>query len=426
MAAPREGARPGRYRVLVLGTLLAVLMLGLPACSGGGDRTVTIFGPEVDQERENLQDAFAGFTEESGIRVEVEGTRDFEAQIGVRVESGDEPDIGMFPQPALVEELADDLVPLSGTADTLSTRNFSATFTDRVTLDGDRKAVPVKADLKSLVWYRPEAFAEAGYEVPTTLDEFSDLAQQMVEDGLAPFCLGIESGEATGWPLTDWIEDFLLRRRPDLYDRWYRHEIAFDDRQVVEVVSEVVDLVSDEHIYGGTEGAALTGFADAGLPLLTGGCMMHRQGNFYTQQWPDGADVDAFLLPGEEEDDVPVLTGALYAAAFSPDDDVMAVMEFLASDEFAEAHVSTSSGAVLSPNLNLDPAAYGDDRARRFGELLRDGEPIRFDASDRMPSTVGTGTFWEAVGHILTREQTVEDAFADVEASWPDAGGEAT
>jgi len=43
-----------------------------------------------------------------------------------------------------------------------------------------------------------------------------------------PWCVGLESGEATGWPGTDWVEDFMLRLNgADAYDQWVTHEIPF-------------------------------------------------------------------------------------------------------------------------------------------------------------------------------------------------------
>ena len=106
----------------------------------------------------------------------------------------------------------------------------------------------------------------------------------MAADGKTPFCIGIGSDDATGWPFTDWVEDFMLRMKgPEVYDQWYKHEIPFDDPDVVEVGQAVYDLWSQPgYVYGGVQSVAATPFADAGLPLLEGNCMMHRQGNFYS------------------------------------------------------------------------------------------------------------------------------------------------
>ena len=38
-----------------------------------------------------------------------------------------------------------------------------------------------------------------------------ELSDQMVVDGNTPLCIGVESGNATGWTATDWMEDLMLR-----------------------------------------------------------------------------------------------------------------------------------------------------------------------------------------------------------------------
>lgn len=402
------------------------LPAGDPALQG---ETVTIFGPEVEQEQQSLQDAFAPFAEATGITIDVTGSREFEEQIGAQVGGNNAPDIAMFPQPGRIAEFADDIAPLSDEVVATIGENFDPGWTDFVTNEqGEVLAIPAKADLKSLVWYCPSVWEENGYEIPTTLEDFEALATQMIEDGNTPFCIGLGSDAATGWPFTDWIEDYLLRLQgPEVYDQWYNHEIPFDDPQVVEAGQHVYDLLSQEGmVFGGLENVASTPFADAGFPMLEGDCMMHRQGNFYQANWGEQVDsfgpegqVDAFYLPGSEEYPNATLTGGIYATAFSDEPAVMATMNYIATPEFANARVGHEVGGYLAANRNADVNLYGSDLERTFGETLAAGDPVRFDASDLMPGAVGSGSFWTAVVDITTGEATVEEAFADVEESWP-------
>ena len=66
-------------------------------------------------------------------------------------------------------------------------------------------------NVKSLVWYSPENFEDAGYEVPESMEALKALTEQIVADGDTPWCIGLGSGAATGWPATDWVEDMMLR-----------------------------------------------------------------------------------------------------------------------------------------------------------------------------------------------------------------------
>jgi hypothetical protein len=47
-----------------------------------------------------------------------------------------------------------------------------------------------------------------------TMEELKALTEQIVADGETPWCIGLGSGGATGWPATDWVEDMMLRTQP--------------------------------------------------------------------------------------------------------------------------------------------------------------------------------------------------------------------
>lgn len=395
---------------------------------GGDDGTVTLFGPEVEFEQQSLQDAFDAFTEDTGIEVEVNGSRSFETEVGPQVDAGNPPDIAMFPQPGKIKDFAADIVPLPDDVLEVVDENIDEGWTSFSTIDGDVLAIPAKADLKSVVWYSPAAFQEGGYEIPESFDDFLALADTMLADGKTPFCVGIGSDDATGWPMTDWIEEFVLRLQgPEVYDQWVNHEIPFDDPAIVESAQAVYDLwATDGMVFGGLQNIGATPFAEAGLPLLEGDCLMHRQGNFYGSNFTDAGatlgadgDVNAFYLPGSEENPNITLSGGIYAAAFADRPEVMEVMSYIASPEFGNSRAGNEIGGYLSPNKNVDTSLYTTELDQTFGEILAAAEPVRFDASDLMPGAVGSGTFWSAAVDIVGGTATVDEAFADVEASWP-------
>jgi alpha-glucoside transport system substrate-binding protein len=424
------------------GWLAGLMALGLVAAACGNDdgdtggnggaagQTVSIFGPEVEDELAGFAESLSPL-EEQGITVRVSGDRSAEEQIGVQVSGGSAPDIFIFPQPGRVQEFiaSGDLVPLRDDVAEAVRANFPE---DLVRLgegpDGQLYSVPNKADVKSLVWYSPRDFDEAGYQIPETHDELLALGDQMVADGNTPFCIGIGSDAATGWPFTDWVEDYMLRLEgPEFYDQWVANEIPFDDPEVIEVGEFVMDLwTRDGWVFGGLQTVANTPFADSGLGIIQGNCMMHRQANFFEAQWPgdvevgpDG-DVWAFYLPPvTEEFGKPVLSGGTLASAFSDSDAVMDVLLYMASPTYVENRAQAQVG-FLSGNINVSPDAYPNEAAAVFLDILANADVVRFDGSDLMPGAVGSGSFWTAAVDITTQSKTVAEAFADVQASWPD------
>ncbi len=213
-----------------------------------GAEQVTVFGPWLGPDQENVEAVLSVFAEKSGHDVRYVGSDSFEQQIVIDAEAGSAPNVAVFPQPGLAADMATRgfLTPLAdGTADWIR-ENYAAgqSWVDLGTYAGPDGADNLygffyKVDVKSLVWYVPENFEDAGYEVPTTMEELKALTEQIVADGETPWCIGLGSGGATGWPATDWVEDMMLRTQPpEVYDQWVTNEMPFNDERVVAAIEE--------------------------------------------------------------------------------------------------------------------------------------------------------------------------------------------
>ena len=204
---------------------------------------MTVFGVEdSSNEAGAMQDAPKKFGDANGINVTYVGRRDFEQQINTQVLGGNPPDIAAFPQPGKLAQFAQDgsliEVPADVAADVA--KNWDDSFLAFSKVDGKQYGVPIKNDLKSLVWYVPSVWKAKGYEVPKTLTEFKALEDKMIANGDTPLCVGIESGPATGWPFTDWVEELVLREQGiDYYNKWVDHKVPFDDQPIVDTFNEV-------------------------------------------------------------------------------------------------------------------------------------------------------------------------------------------
>ena len=173
-------------------------------------------------------------------------------------------------------------------------------FLEAATLDGKVYATPMRMAVKSLLWYPVPEFADAGYEVPTTHSELVALEDKIIADGKTPLCLGYESGQATGWVGTDWIEEYMLRTAgPEVYDKWVSHEIKFDSPEVREAFAKYEEVaLRDKVVLGGREAILSTPFGDTANPMFKDPpeCFLYRQGNFATGFFPEPVQAD---LAGE-------------------------------------------------------------------------------------------------------------------------------
>ena len=400
--------------------------------SGG---TVNVLGTWGGSEIEKFNDAIAPFKEETGYGVAFEGTRDLSAILTTRVEGGNPPDIAILPNPGLMQSFAEqgELVDISQFMDMDSLQNdYKQVWLDLGSHNDTLYGIFYKAAVKSLVWYVPANFEEAGYEVPETWDEMIALSDQIVEDnpdGLRkPWCIGIESGAASGWPATDWVEDIMLRTAgPETYDQWVAHEIAWTSDPVSNAVGTFGDIARNEdYVVGGTQGVVSTNFQDA--PNFMFGedysCYMHRQASFVTSFFPDNVtaeDYDFFPFPPiNEEYGTPVLGGADLIVMLNDTPEARALMEYLATPEPQE--IWAEAGGFISPHQGVDPAVYPDDLTRKQAETLTEAEVFRFDASDLMPSAVGSGAFWEGMVNYVS-EGNLDQVLQNIETAAEDAYG---
>ncbi|WP_105567804.1 ABC transporter substrate-binding protein [Microbacterium halophytorum] len=397
--------------------------------------TVVISSTIEGVEGEQLAQSWQEFADCTGITIEHNGTNSFESQIFVQVEGGNAPDLAIFPQPGLLARMVEDghLAPAEGGFLEAAEANYSEDWLSYGNVDGTQYGVPIQGSAKSFVWYKPSLFEENGYEIPTTWDEMMDLTDQISadhgSDTVKPWCYGIESGDATGWPATDFLEDMVLREAgPEAYDQWVNHEIPFDDPQIVASLDRAGSILQNEdYVNGGIGDArsvASTAWADPGLQVLDGNCFMFRAPSFYEAQMPEGTDVSpdgdifAFYLPADSADDTPLLIAGDYLAAFNNDEATQAVAAYFASPEWANTRMEI--GGMVSPNSGALPENASSDALRLTIEMMQDeGAVVRFDASDLMPSQVGAGSFWSEMTAWIDGQQGSEETLSNVESTWP-------
>lgn len=392
---------------------------------------VNILGPETGPEAEGFLAGFEPFEARTGIEVQYSGTRDATTELNLSLEGGNPPDIVIIPQPGRIIQFGEsgDAVALPQSLLDNIAGAYDPFWFDLATTGGQVYGVPNKGDVKSLVWYSPPLFAENGYEIPSTWAELEALTEQIKADGLVPWCIGIGSGDATGWVFTDWMEDMMLRvQGPDVYDQWVSHEIPFNDPRVVEVAEFVGDIWFGEgNVLGGRDLIAATGFKESSLPIADGDCVLHRQasfaGAFYTEigasLGPNG-DINVFYLPTISDEFGTVVLGAgTHAVAFTDKPETLAVMEYIGTAEYANARISADKGGFLSPNREHDTSLYSTDFDRGLAEILVSADPFRFDASDLMPGEVGAGEFWRSGTDYVSGSKTAQEFADDTENAWP-------
>lgn len=348
---------------------------------------------------------------EADYTASYEGSDAFEQQIQIQIEGGAPPDVAIWPQPGAVIDQAEqgNLVSLEDLGFDIA--ELEAIFGEYLVslgeYEGQHYGVPTNVNFKSAVWYNVPAFEEAGYEVPETWEELLALSDQIVADGSTPWCIGLGSDAATGWPGTDWMEDIVLRSAgTEVYDGWVANEVAFTDDPIVEAAELFGEILHTEgYVLGGAAQVPSIDFRDAPDPMFNEppDCYLHRQATFITNFFPEGVapveDYNFFPFPDIEGNSGALIAGEM-AAVLNNRPEVLDFVQRFVSEEAQCAQGSIEGIARISPNVNVGPDCYRDEIIGQASETittaLSEGT-ARFDASDLMPPAVGSGTFWQAM-----------------------------
>ncbi|PPF81267.1 sugar ABC transporter substrate-binding protein [Subtercola sp. Z020] len=443
-------------RVTIPLAVLAVTGLALTGCSssdpndpnasggsqaatvGTADGVVNITGTIVGDEATKLQQSWADWSKANNITINYTGDKDFEKNIGIKVQGNDLPDLAIFPQPGLLDDTikSGKVQKATDSLTTLIKQNWSEDWANYGAVDGTQYAAPLMASVKGYIWYSPAKFKEWGVEVPKTYDDLVALAKTIQQKtGQPSFCAGFNSGDASGWPGTDWIEDLVLRQGgTDVYDSWVKGDTKFTDPAIKSAFDEVGKILLDPTLvnagYGDVKSINSTAFGDVATPIANGTCPMTHQASFFdgfvtivnnaagqpATVAPDG-DVWAFLTPPVDASKGEAVTGGgEFVGAFSNDADTQKVQEYLASADWANSRVKL--GGVISANKGLDPANASSDILKNSIEILQDPKStFRFDGSDLMPKAVGSDSFWKGMVDWVDGKST-DDVLTEIQAGY--------
>ena len=404
------------------------------AYAGHKGSTVTMFGSILSPESDSLNKSWAEFDSCTGITIKYTGSNTFESDLPVKVNGGNPPDLAIIPQPGLLAQMVQSGAVKSPPAQTVANENnWNAAWKSYGSVNGKFYAAPMSANMKSLVWYSPSYFKAHNYTVPTTWKDLMSLSAKIASDnnGAKPWCGGIGSGTASGWPATDWLEEAVLGTYGgQVYDDWISHKVKFTDPKIEAAMKTVAGYMQNPAWvnggYGDVKTIATTTFQNAGLPILKDKCAMLQQASFYEAQWPKGTtvsadgDVFAFYLPPVNPSiSTPVEGGGEFVTAFSSKPAVQAVQNYLSSPEWADSRIQVAPGWV-SANEKVDQSLYTDPIDKISAKYLADpNATFRFDASDSMPAAVGSGAEWKEMVAWFGQGKSVSEVAKAIDAAWP-------
>jgi alpha-glucoside transport system substrate-binding protein len=409
----------------------AALIVAAPAA-----KKITVLGVWGGQEADVFNAMCKAFTDKTGIKVDFEATRDLDAVITTRVEAGNPPDVSALTGPGKMIDLANKgkLVDLSKVLDMGAFgKNYAQGWKDLGSVNGKLYGVFTKAAVKGLVWYNPKALKAAGFDEPKSGWTWNDMlaASAKIEAaGAAPWAVGIESGAASGWVGTDWIENIFLRMYgPQKYKDWYEGRLAWTSPEMKKAWQAFGQIVADPKMaFGGGQYVNATNFGNAAAPLFAepAQAYFHQQASFIqgfiAAQFPGLKPVEDFNFVGFPAID-PKYSKAMEVAAdlfvaFKSTPEVKAFMNYISGAE-AQAFWAAGTGG-LGTNKNVALTFYPDALTKRAASILNATEIVVFDASDMMKPQVNSA-FWTAIVSYVDKPSDLDNILADLDKARLDA-----
>lgn len=406
----------------------------LVGCQAQEPRTVNVLGVWGGDELASFQAMVAPWENQTGLAMGFSGTRDLIAVLTTRIQAGNPPDVAILPNPGQMVELARDgeLIALDSFLDMNTIQqDYAQSWIDLGTVDGSLYGIFMKADSKSTVWYDPKVFQANNWTVPDTWDEMIALSDTILASGeMAPWSVAVESGEASGWPATDWIEQILLNESGgEVFDQWVSHDIPWTDPAIKSAWEKFgVIVLTPGYVPGGATAALATNFVDGSyLPFDDPPkAAMYYLGaftqGFIAAQFPDlqpDEDYSFFPFPTITPEYAGAVTGgANVVVVFKDNAATRSFVEYLASPEAQQIWVDLGGFTAVNKRVSLD--AYPDPLARRAAEQLTAATIFRFDADDSMPSAVQKA-FWDGTLAYLQNPSELDDILAQIEAVATDA-----
>ena len=413
---------------------MLVVALAAAGCGGGTANdstdlkgaTVNVIGTWGGDEQAAFLKMVEPWQQQTGATVKYTGTRDINTVLTTGVASGVLPDLAGLPGPGQMAEYASagKLISLDDVLDLQTYQSDTApALVDLGKVEGKVYGVFIKAAIKGLIWYNPKLH-DYSANPPKTWTDLVSQVNTNLGAAKAPWCLGIESGAASGWPATDWIEDLVLRTAgPDTYTKWYQGKVKWSDPAIKNAFNIYVnDVVAKT--YGGSSTAVATNFGNAGDPLFASppGCALLHQASFITgfsqfKAHQAGTDYNFFPFPDIDSKYAGAVEGAgdLFGM-FHDTPAAKSLMKYLVTADAQDIWVKI--GGALSANKNAK--SYPDDISKRSADVLTNAKSFVYDGSDGMPTAMNDA-FWKGMVALTNGGRSVDQVLSDLDAAQKDA-----
>lgn len=383
-------------------------------------------------EEEAFQAVLDAFEEESGITATYEPNRtDYATVLRTRIQGGNPPDVAIIPGIGFLRSFARDgsIVPLEcydiNAGDVEG--EYVSGMMDAGNVDGTQYGLMAKVNSKATIWYDPQRFSEYGVEPVETWENLVGISEEIASQDGSPWSLAA----ADGWTLTDWFEaTYLKMHGPDAYRTLFSADGDWTDGTAQATIEKMYgELLTSDHVEGGTDGALATAFVDgiAKVFSTSPSAEMYCCGAFVGgiaasgDVNPDleyGTDIDWFPFP-TVEDGAGELTDISYGgdviAGLTNRPEVGEFLRFMTTVEAGTAWAE--GGTIISPLSGVETSVYPES-VQKEAEQIANATNAVFDGSDLLPAGPDLGALLQSAFRGDDPGPLLEDFQAQIEPAW--------
>jgi alpha-glucoside transport system substrate-binding protein len=418
-----------RSLILSLVAIFTAVACGTSSSTNAG--SVKVMATWTGAEQASFMAVMKPFTDQTGITIQYEASRDQDALLTTRVAAGNPPDLAAAPSPTLLTNFAKTgkVISLNNVVDmTALQAQYSPSWISLGEPLNDGKLYEIYSwvSLKGLIWYDPKNFQAKGYNIPNSWQSLLDLQSTIKNSGTTPWCVALENGAASGWPGSDWVKEIVLSQSgPTVYDNWWQGKQRWTSPEIKNAWQTWGQILggNDSNVYGGAKNMVATNFADGGTPMFQSPpkCYMHNQASFITSFFQSAnaslqpvTDFNFFPLP----DINPTYAGAHVVAgdAWSMFHDTPQARQMLKYLQTAAAQaIWVKRGGKISPNNQVTLDSYPDALSKSTAQILVATKIAKYDAGDLMPTDM-KNAYWSAVLQFAQDQSKLNSILANLDA----------
>jgi alpha-glucoside transport system substrate-binding protein len=327
-----------------------------------------------------LTAALKPFEDATGVKVNYEATFSQQSILQTRIQAGNPPDAVFSAYPLQLVQLAraGKLVPLNGVIDMkAAARQYPKPLLDLGTVKGKLYAYFSIVNYHAIIWYNASRYTGPRRPSWSQLEAWTTAT---AAKETPPWCFGIESGAATGWPAANelLVPLFVRRYGPKVASDWAQGKLAWSSPQVKWAWQRTGSILTNpKMVNGGAVGVASTNFLAAGNGLFSSppSCYLLSQAQWYGSYAPaavagaTAANVGHFAFPSitRAYSDVRLVDGN-QVAVLRNRPQAKALAAYMATPQFET--LLAESGQFVVPNAAVSHNRYPTPLSRELAKQL--------------------------------------------------------